>query len=84
MPAEKSGGTKQAGFEEALERLKQINERFEKGELSLEEAIRLYREGIELAKTCEEQLSQAEQVVKKVVEETSGEISEEDFRANRG
>ena len=84
MPAEKSAGAKEPGFEKALERLKQINERFEKGELSLEEAIRLYQEGIQLAKTCEEQLSQAEQVVKKVLEAASGQISEESFQVKEG
>lgn len=78
-PSDEAKETQRPTFEGALERLKEINERFEKGELTLEEAIRLYREGSELADACEKQLSEAERVVKKVIEGTEGTVSEEDF-----
>ena len=68
----------QLSFEEALARLKEINDRFEAGDLPLKEAIDLCREGAELANFCQKQLEEAEQVVKKVLEE-AGEISEEEF-----
>jgi len=71
----------QPTFEQALERLKEINARFEGGELSLDEAIRLYEEGGKLVKLCEEQLSRTDQVVKLITEKPSGEIEEEDLES---
>lgn len=82
-PSDQAEETQRPTFESALERLKEINERFEKGELTLEEAICLYREGSELANACEKQLTEVERVVKKVTEGSGGTILEEDFGANR-
>lgn len=84
MPANESREGQQPTFEQALDRLKEINERFEKGELTLKEAIRLYQEGSQLAEICEKQLSEADQVVKRVVEEPAGTISEQEFEPAQG
>jgi exodeoxyribonuclease VII small subunit len=84
MPKSESSKNQQPDFEHALGRLKEINQRFEKGDLSLEEAIRLYQEGVQLTKTCEEQLAVAEQTVRKVIEEATGKISEQEFKPSEG
>jgi len=47
-------------FEEALGRLEKIVQTLEAGGLILEEAIALFEDGMELAKTCNERLDAAE------------------------
>ena len=47
-------------FEQALERLDSTVQALESGGLSLEEATRLYEEGIKLARMCSEALASAE------------------------
>ncbi|MCH7879458.1 MAG: exodeoxyribonuclease VII small subunit [candidate division Zixibacteria bacterium] len=70
-------GTKQ-NFEEALERLGEINEKLESGEVSLDEAIALYTDGMKLAKFCQDKLADAEQKIKVLIEK-GGSLVEEDF-----
>jgi exodeoxyribonuclease VII small subunit len=52
-----------ARFEDALARLEERVRRLESGELPLAEALDLYEQGVELARTCHEQLEEAEQRV---------------------
>lgn len=59
-------------FEEALTELEQRVRRLESGEASLEEALRLFEEGVELARTCHEQLEAAEQRVAALVQGERG------------
>lgn len=47
-------------FEEALNRLEKIVQTLEAGGLTLEEAISLFEEGMQLAKICNERLNAAE------------------------
>ncbi len=47
-------------FEEAYRRLEDTVSRLEQGELSLTDAERLYREGMELANRCQELLTETE------------------------
>ena len=47
-------------FEQAQKRLDETVQKLESGGLPLEEATRLYEEGITLAKTCNEALTSAE------------------------
>ena len=65
-------------FETALERLSEINEKLESGEVSLDTAIALYTDGMKLAKYCQDKLSDAEQKIKVLVEK-GGALVEEDF-----
>ena len=46
-------------FEEALKKLEKIVEDLEKGDLSLDEALKKYQEGIELSKVCAQRLETA-------------------------
>jgi len=54
---------KKTTFEEALEELEQIVERLEGGQLSLDEAIRSFEQGIALVKLCGRRLQQAEKKI---------------------
>lgn len=51
---------KENSFEDSLKRLQEISEILENGEVSLEESIKLYEEGINLAKYCYTILKEAE------------------------
>lgn len=54
------GKKKETSFESSLLRLEEISSQLESGEVGLEESIRLYEEGIELAKICYSTLKNAE------------------------
>ncbi|MFA7421142.1 MAG: exodeoxyribonuclease VII small subunit [Melioribacteraceae bacterium] len=54
------GKKKENNFESSLSRLEEISGQLESGEVGLEESIRLYEEGIELAKICYSTLKNAE------------------------
>ncbi|MDR2050548.1 MAG: exodeoxyribonuclease VII small subunit [Deltaproteobacteria bacterium] len=51
-------------FEEQLERLRKINEQLEKGSVSLEKSLELYKEGVALAAGCRRLLEQAGHTVR--------------------
>ncbi len=70
--------TTKQNFEEALERLGEINEKLESGEVSLDEAIALYTDGMKLAKFCQDKLGDAERKIKVLIEK-GGALVEEDF-----
>lgn len=55
---------KKPGFEEQLARLQLITASLEKGELSLEESLALYKEGVTIAAACRKTLDEAEHAVK--------------------
>jgi exodeoxyribonuclease VII small subunit len=50
-------------FEAALERLQSTVKRLESGELTLEESLKHFEEGVKLTRGCQEQLSAAEKRV---------------------
>ena len=51
---------KENTFEESLNRLQEISNTLESGDIGLEESIKLYEEGINLAKLCYTTLKDAE------------------------
>lgn len=54
-------------FEKKLGRLEEIVQKMEKGELALEESLKLFEEGIKLSRECHQRLNEAEATVKKLV-----------------
>jgi exodeoxyribonuclease VII small subunit len=66
------------GFEQALSSLEDRVRRLEGGELSLEDALRLFEEGVDLARACHERLEAAEQRVATLVRGPRG-IEERDL-----
>jgi exodeoxyribonuclease VII small subunit len=68
-------------FEQALERLEEIAQRLEAGDLELEAALAAFEEGIGLTRRCAEQLRQAERRIEVLTQEGDG-WSERDFEAS--
>tara|TARA_Y100000768_G_scaffold371613_1_gene338501 strand:+ start:1001 stop:1219 length:219 start_codon:yes stop_codon:yes gene_type:complete len=55
-------------FETSLQKLEKIIDRLEDGDVSLEESVKSFEEGIGLVKECQKQLSEAELKVKKLLD----------------
>jgi exodeoxyribonuclease VII small subunit len=68
-----------ANFEEHLTALESVVERLEKGELSLEESVRLFEEGIKLSDACKKELESAEGRIQLLVDRGSGGMRAVDF-----
>ncbi len=66
-------------FEDALERLSKIVEKLEKGDLSLDEAIKVFEEGVKLCQFCAKKLDEAEQKVAVLLKNQKGEFYTEPF-----
>ncbi len=66
-------------FEENIERLEQIVRAMERGEVSLEESLKLFQEGTALVASCGKLLDEAELQVKKISTAADGSPVEEDF-----
>lgn len=54
---------KEQTFEASIERLESIVKQLETGNISLEESIKFYEEGLTLAKNCSEKLENAKQKI---------------------
>lgn len=71
------GGQPEPTFELALQRLEEIVARLESGELTLDESLALFEEGVRLSRICGARLSEAEQKIEKLIERSDGTISSE-------
>ena len=60
---------KQDTFEKNLKQLEDVVARLEQGDLPLDEAMKLFQEGMRLSKLCSQRLSTVEQEIKKLVAE---------------
>ena len=58
-------------FKKALQELKKINEEFDSEEIDLDEALKKFKRGLELAKKCKERLKEVENEVVKIKEKFS-------------
>ena len=61
-------------FEAALKQLEEIVQRLEKGELPLEESLKLYEEGIRLSRLCHQKLEEAEGRIEMLMKDARGEL----------
>jgi exodeoxyribonuclease VII small subunit len=68
-------------FEEAMKKLESIVETLGEGNLSLDDSLKMFEEGMELCKFCNKKLDEAEYKVEKLMEKEGGGISVEDFKA---
>ena len=66
-------------FEEAMERLENIVESLEKGDLSLEESLKIFEEGMKLVSFCSGKLDEAEQKVTMLIKDRNGKYSRQPF-----
>ncbi len=65
------GGKAGEGFEALYQRLEQTVARLEEGDLTLDESLALYEEGMKLARRCQELLQNAELRVSRLQEQFS-------------
>ena len=70
-----------AGFEEHLMQLETVVERLERGDLTLEESVRLFEEGMKLSQACKEELEQAEGKILVLVEGKGGKMQAAEMEA---
>jgi exodeoxyribonuclease VII small subunit len=54
-------------FEKKLNRLEEIVQKMEKGDLALDESLKLFEEGVKLSRECHKRLNEAEAKVKMLV-----------------
>lgn len=66
-------------FEQNMARLEQIVRSMERGDVALEESLKLFQEGTELVRACGKLLDEAEMQVKKIMTAPDGTPVEEDF-----
>ena len=66
-------------FEENMGRLEQIVRAMERGDVALEESLKLFQEGTELIRSCGKLLDEAELQVKKIMTDANGNPTEEAF-----
>ena len=66
-------------FEENMQRLEQIVRAMERGDVVLEESLKLFQEGTDLVRSCGKLLDEAELQVKKVMTDEKGMPVLEDF-----
>ena len=66
-------------FEEKMQRLEEIVRAMERGDVALEESLKLFQEGTELVQSCGKQLEEAKMQVTKITTGADGAPQEEPF-----
>jgi exodeoxyribonuclease VII small subunit len=66
-------------FEVALARLEEIVTELESGELGLEQSLRLFEEGVKLARVCNARLEEAERKVEILMKDKNGKMTAKPF-----
>lgn len=61
-------------FEEALEALEKVVERLESGELSLEDSLAAFEEGVKLVRFCNQKLTEVERKIELLVKDKEGKL----------
>ena len=69
---------KEMDFESALDKLEEIVELLESGDVPLEKSLELFQEGVGLVKLCNKKLEKVESSVK-ILLNNNGELEEKDF-----
>jgi len=78
-PAKKTEPAKKPDFEHSLARLEEIVRKLESASLSLDEAMKLFEEGVQLSRDCQKHLEQAEGKVEILLKKAGGEMVAEPF-----
>jgi len=67
-------------FEESLNKLEAIVEKLEKGEISLEESLPLFEEGMEILSNLKDYLADAEIKIEKLIKDSEGKFKTDEYR----
>jgi exodeoxyribonuclease VII small subunit len=68
-----------ASFENSLKKLEEIVAQLERGDLALEDSIKLFEEGTRLSAECKKQLEEAEGKVEMLMKQRDGSMKREPF-----
>ena len=68
-----------ATFEESLKKLESIVGQLERGDLPLEDSVKLFEEGMQLSADCKKQLEEAEGKVEILIKQRDGSMKREPF-----
>jgi exodeoxyribonuclease VII small subunit len=71
--------TKKPDFERSLARLEEVVRKLESPQLSLDEAMKLFEEGVALSRECQKQLEEAEGKVEILLKRSDGKLVAEPF-----
>lgn len=61
---------KKHNFESAIAELESITKKLDSGDMALDDALDLYKQGVELKKICEKELKKAKELMEKIYEES--------------
>jgi exodeoxyribonuclease VII small subunit len=70
-------------FEQSLKKLETIVDKLEKGDLALEESLKLFEEGVGLSAACKKELDEAEGKVQTLVKQRDGSLKAEPFLTDK-
>jgi exodeoxyribonuclease VII small subunit len=82
-PPKKPEPPKKPDFERSLARLEEVVRRLESPQLSLDEAMKLFEEGVALSRECQKQLEEAEGRVEILLKKADGKLTAEPFDPER-
>ena len=75
---------KEVAFEVALKKLETIVENLENGDISLEEALKAYEEGVKMADVCSKRLGEAQKRVEVLMKTNAGKFKTEPYEEEPG
>lgn len=79
MTDKKKEGLKNVTYEDALAKLEESVRHLEKGDLTLEDSLRAFEDGIKWSRVCESKLTEAKGKVEMLVKQANGELAVKSF-----
>ena len=73
---------KELKFEDAVKRLEKIVVELEDGNLSLDDSLKKYEEGVMLSRLCSKKLNEAQKKIQVLSKKASGEFETSDFKGD--
>lgn len=70
-------------FEDSLKKLETIVEQLEKGDLPLEDSLKLFEQGVGLSAACKQELDAAEGKIQTLVKQRDGSLKTEPFDSDK-
>ncbi len=72
-----------SSFEDSLKKLETIVDKLEKGDLTLEDSLKLFEDGIGLSASCKKELEEAEGKVELLIKQRDGSFKTEPFPVDK-
>ncbi len=70
-------------FEDAMNELEKVVDELEKEDLTLEQSVTKFQEGMELSQYCNKMLEEAEKKITILIENSDGNVTEEEFNLEK-